>query len=154
MKKGEIFWAIPKEREGKNPHPIVYWEPCDWHPNKFKAYVLSTKPHHKGLIRNVLMHKSHFQPTKPDGTPYSILFCNSHLVVQGFVKDELDVCETCDGKLTEKGIRFVEEHINPSDVIDWPLPVWELTKGKKKRCMVKNTASMSNTSSNNRHEAY
>ena len=153
MKKGEIFWAIPKEREGKNPHPIVYWEPCGGQPNRFKACILSTKSTDEyRTVPNVQMQPSHIQSTKPNGTPYRFQFKTTHLVVQGFMKDEMIICKPCVGKLTEEGIRFVTEHIQGSTFIDFPKPIKTLTAKELEELNEEYYTSMSNISSNNHYE--
>ncbi len=153
MKKGEIFWAIPKEREGKNPHPIVYWEPCEWDSNQFKACILSTKSTDEYCrVFNVPMLPSHIQPTKPNGKPYLFQFKTTHLVVQGFMKDDVIICKPCVGKLTEEGIRFVTEHIQGSTFIDFPKPIKTLTAKELEELNEEYYTSMSNISSNNHYE--
>ena len=152
MKKGEIFWAITRERED-NPHPIVYWEPCGGQPNRFKACILSTKSTDEyHTVPNVLMLPSHIQSTKPNGVPYRFQYKTTHLVVQGFMKDDVVICKPCVGKLTEEGILFVAEHIQGSTFIDFPKPIKTLTAKKLEELNKEYYASMSNISYNNHHE--
>jgi len=113
MEKGEIYWA--KDRE-IHPHPIVYMG--KYSDYSFCAAVLSSKPDNTGRkIDNIPMKAEHFYKNDVNGEKYPICFKDTSgkktCVIDYNFEKEIAWIDTssCIGKLTPKGIEFVEKII-------------------------------------------
>lgn len=103
MKKGEIFLA-KKEYRREDFHPIVFIENID--KDSFKACILS---HEKGK-GNIKMLQEHFLKKDKNGTNYTIIYDDTHLVIKtSFIKINHRInCNNVVGCLTKEGIEFIE----------------------------------------------
>ncbi|MDH5032439.1 hypothetical protein [Chryseobacterium cucumeris] len=118
MNKGEIFKARDKRN---HPHPIVFLERLS--ESKFSACILSTKD----TEGNIPMSEEHFLNLDENARAYSIIYNNSHLVPYRLFKKEdlwLESNEPC-GKLSEKGIEFIEKYTKDTNLEFHPVPIWE-----------------------------
>jgi len=117
MVKGEIFWANNRD---DNPHPIVFLERIDI--VRFKACILSTKP----TNGNIQMSAEHFYTEDKMGQHYKINFNNSYLIPNdSFIKMDFWLeGNIAQGKLTNKGIEFIEKYITENPVL-CPAPIWK-----------------------------
>ncbi|MBI9055119.1 MAG: hypothetical protein JEY96_14955 [Bacteroidales bacterium] len=118
MKKGDIIWATEIE---KHVHPIVFLEKID--DLSFKACILSSK----AVNGNLPMKPSHFCTHDRQGVIYNFQYENSHLVTSNlFIKKENWIAHgRIAGKLTPKGVSFVEKKISDQEVY-LEGPIWEL----------------------------
>jgi len=117
MKKGEIFRAIDPSN---HPHPIVFIEKID--NEKFKACILSTKD----TNGNIKMEPDHFYEKDENGGSFTITFKNSHLVPKLVLEKEYRWLKTekPEGKLTDKGIAFIDKYLKDIESICLIGPIW------------------------------
>ncbi|UFK97749.1 hypothetical protein [Kaistella faecalis] len=106
--KGDIFWNIRRDQ-----HPIIFLEWID-KPLTFKACILSKEP----LVGNIKMEDSHFFLRDNSGKDYTIVNKPSYLIKDYSFKKEVDWLKSPirAGKLTDTGVRYVEENIVPVDL--------------------------------------
>lgn len=75
------------------------------------------------------MSEEHFHIKDENGNPYPIQFRNSHLIQGKFIKEELWlVSQIPQGKLTEKGIDFIEEQTKGIEAQYHPVAIYNITK--------------------------
>jgi|GEM_PF-4829938 len=71
------------------------------------------------------MKEEHFCKVDVNNNPYSILYDNSYLIHERLSKEYNWITnETVKGKLTEKGIKYVESKI-PKEAVSHPKPIWD-----------------------------
>ena len=117
MKIGEIFRAKNLE---EHHHPIIFLGKLP--EGKFKACIISTKD----TDGNIKMEKSHFEEFDEGGLKYKYSYNNSHIVpYRVFEKETLWLeSEIPQGKLTQKGIDFIEKYFKDIKTEYHPYPIW------------------------------
>ena len=123
MKKGDVFTATDREN---HPHPIVFLEVSS--EGKFNACILSTKP----TQGNVKMSENYFLKQDAKGNEYTVMFNNSYLVPgRIFEKEDLWLSSMePQGRLTECGIKFVEEHTRGTNSEYHPVAIKRVYKSE------------------------
>ncbi|WP_100075668.1 hypothetical protein [Chryseobacterium camelliae] len=101
--KGDIFWNAKK-----NQHPIIFLEWID-EPETFKACIISKE----NIAGNIKMEDNHFFIKDSFGRDFAIVNKPSYLISDYSFKKEAEWLKAPirSGKLTDKGIKFVEDNL-------------------------------------------
>ena len=108
--KGDILWVTNNNYGTENiPHYLVYLEIYPKDTNLFIGAMLT----HSLMSGNIPMKKEHFLEVDEEGKRYQISFNRSLVVNHPLFKkgDWLPFSKV--GRLSEKGIEFIEENIAP-----------------------------------------
>ncbi|MDQ1855792.1 hypothetical protein [Chryseobacterium sp. WLY505] len=107
--KGDIFWNTKK-----NQHPIIFLEWIN-EPETFKACIISKE----NIAGNIKMEDDHFFIKDNLGKDYAIINKPSYLISDYTFKKEIEWLESPIrvGKLTSKGIRYVEDNMTTVNLI-------------------------------------
>jgi len=109
--KGDIFGPATTIENGNNKHLhyMVYLEPLPANHEFFIGALLT----HAAMNNNIPLHKDHFIETDENGELYKVTFDNSMIANHPvYKKNNLDASRIA-GRLSKKGIDFIEENIAP-----------------------------------------
>jgi hypothetical protein len=110
MTKGEIYF-------GKNTrHPIVFLK--EENSEQFIGCII-TKSKTETYQNNIPMIREHFEETDEKGNKFQTQFINSYFVNLQLIKKDDWGPFTLTGKLTEKGVLFIESHFKKDDPTLW-----------------------------------
>ena len=103
--KGDIL----AEQDVKDGHYIVYLAPYDKNEDLFIGAMLT----HSVINQNIPLQEDHFAKTDENGVQYKVTFDESFVANHPvYKKIEGSLFEKV-GRLSEKGIHFIEENIAP-----------------------------------------
>ena len=108
--KGDIIGLNNNEiNVDKTIHYIVYLEVYPKDPSMFIGAMLT----HSEMIGNIPLIKEHFVKIDKDGAPFQISFNKSLVVNHPLFKKSEWLNYDIVGKLSEAGIKFIEDNIAP-----------------------------------------
>jgi len=110
MLKGEIYIGE------KTKHPIIFLR--EENSEQFIGCII-TKSKSKTYQNNIALTRDHFEETDKNGNKFQIQFINSHFVNLQLIKKNDWGPFTQTGKLTEKGIQFLETHLKKDNPTLW-----------------------------------
>lgn len=108
MNKGDILQVHSFEIDGiiNYIHPFIYWEGQG---DKFTGIMLT----HSDISNNIPLSSNHFE------TDFSLTWDKSRFVDQILLKD-IDISDKeIKGRLSQEGIKYIEEHISNLKVLTW-----------------------------------
>ena len=110
MTKGEIF-------AGKHyRHPIVFLR--EENSEQFIGCII-TKAKSETYQNNIALMRDHFEENDEKGNKFHVQFINSHFVKLQLIKKNDLGPFTLTGKLTEKGVLFIEAQLKKDQPIFW-----------------------------------
>ena len=107
--KGDILGLNNNETDNKAIHYIVYLEVYPKDTSMFIGAMLT----HSDMIGNIPLNKEHFIKFDKSGQSYQISFNKSLVVNHPLFKKSEWVNYDIVGKLSEAGIKFIEDNIAP-----------------------------------------
>jgi hypothetical protein len=110
MIKGEIFFGKTTR------HPIVFLR--EENSEQFIGCII-TKAKTKTYQNNIPLISEHFEETDEKGNRFQTQFINSYLVSLQLIKKVDWGPFVLTGKLTDKGVQFIEAHLKKNDPMRW-----------------------------------
>lgn len=108
FEKGDIIWVdLVNRNPSRLKHPAVVWEDTDDESDFYGIMLTRAIPSKR--FDNIPMNETHFE------TEYEITFSNTHFVNQLFIKFQEWGPFYKRGKLTEQGIKFIENELTHTE---------------------------------------